>query len=43
MTMELPTPPRLWPKTAAMQPSPPPIAVPIPRLKPLPSVAPAYQ
>lgn len=32
--------PMLWAKTAAKQPSPPPIIVPSPRLKPFPIVAP---
>lgn len=41
MIIELPTPPRFWATTAAMQPSPPPNIVPIPRFKPLPNVAPA--
>ena len=43
MIMALPAPPRLWAETVAMQPSPPPIRVPITRFTPLPSVAPACQ
>lgn len=43
MIIELATPPlpTFCAKTAAMQPSPPPNTVPIPRFKPFPSVAPA--
>lgn len=40
-TIELPSPPMLCAKTAAKHPNPPPTIVPIPRLKPFPSVAPA--
>lgn len=43
MIIKLATPPlpTFCAKTAAMQPSPPPNTVPIPRFKPFPSVAPA--
>lgn len=42
MKIELPTPPMLRAKTAAKHPIPPPTIVPIPRLKPFPSVAPVH-
>jgi hypothetical protein len=42
MKIELPTPPMFCAKIAAKHPNPPPTIVPIPRLKPFPSVAPNY-
>lgn len=41
--MALPTPPIVWAKAAAKHPSPPPSIVPIPRFKPLLSVAPDHR